>query len=110
MAIMEDIQKSGVQETSGKHAGSYRTKYAGNYSAVAQAKQESGACVLNRKTQTGQKFGRLNKVALLDMIADLEEEVEELKKQVYISCVAQANVLFRLMCSVSHCCCSGSSK
>ena len=45
---------------------------------------------------------RHTKVQLIDKISDFEEHIEELEKQVYIIGVAQLNVLFNLMCSVSH--------
>ena len=103
MTIVQLMQKFDVQEKQGKHAGSYRTRFAGKYSAIAKAKQELGPHVLDRKTKAKQRFQRYTKLGLIEMISDMEEHIEELEKQVYIICVAQLNVLFNLMCSVSHC-------
>ena len=100
---VETVRKTGELLKHGKHAGSYKTKFAGTISAIAQAKQELGAFVFDRKHKTRQRLQRFTKVALMDMISDMEEHIEELEKQVYIICVAQLNVLFNLMCSVSHC-------
>lgn len=94
MKIVEYMQKYEVQEECGKHAGSYRTRFAGKYAAIAKAKKEVGAHALDRKTKNQKKLGRFTKAVLIDMISDMEEAIEELEKQVYIICVAQLNVLF----------------
>ena len=97
------MEKTGQKMKEGKHAGSYRTTYAGKYSAIAKAKQEFGPHVFDKNHKAWQRRQRLKKVELIDMISDMEEHIEELEKQVYIMCVAQLNVLFNWMCSVSRC-------
>ena len=94
MKLVQFMQTYEVQDKCGKHAGSYRTRFAGKYSAIANAMQEFGPHVFDIKQKNQQRLKRYTTVILIDMISDMAEHLEELEKQVYIICVAQLNVLF----------------
>ena len=87
MKIVHNMQKYQVQEKKGKHKGSYRTRYAGKFSAIAQAKQELGPLVLTKKEKNQKKFKRYTKEVLIDMMSDMENQIDLLVLQVYIICV-----------------------
>ena len=67
MEIVQCMQKYDVQEKCGKHAGSYMTRFACKYSAIAKAKQELGPHVLDKKQKNQQRLKRYTKKVLIDM-------------------------------------------